>query len=142
MSVHADDLEAIASVLNGYAEAVDRRRWHLFDAIFASDVETTFAGGTFTGLPATVAYLRSKLGGCGPTQHLLGNFQIRIDGKTAHSECKVRAWHAGAGELAGKTFELLGCYHDELRETEGGWRITKRRLETVASFGSPEVLRP
>jgi 3-phenylpropionate/cinnamic acid dioxygenase small subunit len=135
------DADVIVAVLNRYAEACDRRHWELFDTVFAADAEVTYAGGTFTGVPAVVAYVRSKLDGCGPTQHLLGNYRIEVDGDTARAECALRAWHAGADDLAGLTFEALGSYHDELRRTGDSWLITRRRLEVVASFGSSAVLR-
>ena len=136
------DTEAITAVLYAYAEACDRRRWGSFDAVFDAQAEATYAGGTFLGVPAIVLYLRSKLDGCGTTQHLISNVRVRIDGDSARSECALRAWHAGTGDQEGLTFEALGSYHDELRCTPAGWLITRRRLEIIASFGSPAVLRP
>lgn len=133
----------IIDVLNRYATACDSRNWDLFTEVFTEDVETDYGGDyKFNSREAIVNLIRSMLGGCGPTQHLLGNYRIEIERDAANSVCSVRAFHAGKGEAEGKTFEMWGEYRDKLKRTEYGWRINRRELTTVWLEGSYEVLRP
>ena len=64
---------AIQRILHNYARACDERQWQAFDDIFCEDVSVNY-GGEFKleGRTVVVAMIQSMLGGCGPTQHLLG----------------------------------------------------------------------
>src|SRR3954465_1984668 len=94
-----DDERAIAAVLRTYARACDQRRWDLFEEVFTPDAVTEAGGVRLEGRQARIDSIRSNLGGCGPTQHLLGNQRIDVDGDEATSSVYVRALHVGAGEL-------------------------------------------
>jgi 3-phenylpropionate/cinnamic acid dioxygenase small subunit len=139
MSAETDRNEII-SVLDGYADALDARRWDDLRAVFADDVRVDFGEWTATSRDQAVAAIRGYLDACGPSQHLLGNYRIRIAGDAAESRVYVRAFHVGAGQAAGKTYEMGGEYRDELRRTRDGWRIVKRRGVVVFEQGSREVL--
>jgi hypothetical protein len=52
-------------------------------------------GARVEGPDRVIAQIRNMLGGCGPTQHLLGNHVVTVDGDHATSSCKVRAFSAG-----------------------------------------------
>lgn len=89
--------------------------------------------------------LRRHLGGCGPTQHLLGNLLVEHGPQGPqgpHSRISVRAAHRGSGELAELTYECLGEYHDRWVRTPQGWRISHRRMVITLELGSRHVLRP
>jgi len=90
---------AIEGALIAYARACDERNWTAFDNIFHTDVTSNY-GGEFKleGRSTVVEMIRSMLGGCGPTQHLLGNFEIAVKEDSACSSCYVRAVHAGSAE--------------------------------------------
>jgi hypothetical protein len=64
-------------VLNRYGEAADRRDWPLYDQVFTSDATADYGMSKLTGRQAIVNLIRKSLGGCGPTQHLLGNHTRR-----------------------------------------------------------------
>ena len=137
------DRMAVTDVLNRYATACDTRNWALLDEVFTPDVEADYGGANvFHDRKAVVEMIRSMLGGCGPTQHLLGNYRITIDGDMAGSVCSVRAFHAGVGEAKGKTFEVWGEYRDRLVRTSSGWRIASRQMAVIWVEGSFDVLRP
>ena len=134
------DHRQIVAVLDRYAEALDSRRWALLDDVFAPDVEYDFGAWVVDSREKAVATIRSYLDGCGPTQHLLGNYRIDIDGDSAESRVYVRAFHLGAGEKASTTYEMIGEYRDELRRTDSGWRSVRRQGRVLAEIGSRSVL--
>lgn len=134
---------AIENVLNRYARACDERDWKALANVFATDVSVDY-GGEFKldGREAVVGMVRSMLGGCGPTQHLLGNFTITHRDDEASCKCYVRAAHAGTGAANGLFYEVWAEYHDELRRTEAGWSITRRKMIVHQEVGTREVLQP
>ena len=138
------DRIAVIDVLIRYATACDRRDWRLFDDIFLPDVKTDYGNGlyTFNNRQDVVNLIRSFLGGCGPTQHLLGNYRIDLEGDMANSVCSVRAFHVGISDAAGLTYEMAGEYRDHLKRTKDGWRIARRALVVNWEQGSRKVLRP
>ena len=134
------DRTAIVAVLDRYAEALDRRDWALLDEVFAPDIEFDFGEWRAENRRDVVTAIRSYLDGCGPTQHLLGNYRIHIDGDQAESSVYVRAFHRGAGTAAEKTYEMGGEYQDRLRRTTAGWRSVRRKALVFFETGTREVL--
>jgi hypothetical protein len=134
---------AITDTVVRYAFALDRRDWALLDQVFAEEAVAHYRTGTFHGRYAILAMIRSHLGGCGPSQHLLGNHWVEVDGDRATSTCSVRALHLGAGSRADLTpFEVCGTYRDVLCAYADGWRIVERWAEWTISRGDWDVLQP
>lgn len=138
-----NDYEKIREVLNNYARACDSRDWPLFEKVFIPEVEFNY-GGEYgaSGREKLVKMIKNSLGGCGPTQHLLGNFSITVTGDRATCTCYVRAFHAGLGEHKGQIYEALGEYRDELTNSDGQWKIGKRKFWFVYELGPRALLRP
>ena len=134
--------DAIIAVLDRYAEALDQRNWELLDEVFSPDVEFDFGEWRATDRGEAVATIRTYLDGCGPTQHLLGNYRIEIDGDRAESRVYVRAFHRGVGKHKEKTYEMGGEYHDWLHLTDAGWRIVRRQAVVLFETGTREILGP
>jgi 3-phenylpropionate/cinnamic acid dioxygenase small subunit len=132
----------VAAVLATYARACDERRWDLFDEVFTEDAVTEAGGVVAHGRAARVASIRRHLGGCGFTQHLLGNQVVHVEGDEATSSVRVRAFHVGAGERSHLTYEVLATYDDRLRRTPQGWRIHHRVMTVGHELGTREVLQP
>jgi len=134
---------AIQNVLNRYARGCDSRDWSMFDEVFAEDVSVDY-GGVYRldGRDKVVELIRSMLGGCGPTQHLLGNFDIAVHGEDACSACYVRAVHAGLGNESEVFYEVWAEYRDALKLTDAGWRIVERNMVIHKEVGSRDILRP
>lgn len=134
------DHRKITRVLDRYAEALDTRRWELLSAVFVPELEFDFGEWTATSREEAVATIRTYLEDCGPTQHLLGNYRIDVNGDTASSSVYVRAFHLGVGAAIGKTYEMGGEYRDELRRTAEGWRSYRRQGVVFWEQGSRDVL--
>ena len=126
--------------MNRYGDAADRRDWSLYDRVFTSDATADYGVSKLAGRDAIVRLIRTSLGGCGPTQHLLGNHTAEVEGDEAHGSCKVRAFCRGAGDRSGDTYEVLGTYHHDLVRTADGWRTQRLRMDIVAELGTRDVL--
>ncbi|WP_245669592.1 nuclear transport factor 2 family protein [Nocardia speluncae] len=132
------DRDAVADTVNRYTYALDDRDWALLDEVFAPDAVVRYGAAeapAVRGRAATVAMIRSFLDRCGPSQHLLGNHIIEIDGDTASSICKARVLHIGAGDNANLTYECVGVYRDRLSRSPQGWRIVERTFVIDIELG-------
>ena len=138
----ADDRFAIIATLDRYSEALDGREWEGLSEVFTADVHMDFEAWQQDGLDAVTKTIRSYLDGCGPSQHLLGNYRIELDGDRATSKCYCRVMHMGKGEHEGKTYESWIEYADELIRTPEGWRSCKRLARANMHQGDPSLLGP
>ncbi|MEO8696368.1 MAG: nuclear transport factor 2 family protein [Acidimicrobiales bacterium] len=138
-----NDRAAIIEVLNRYADACDTRDWALFERVFTPDVTSDYGPGyQRADRAAIIASVQSHLGGCGPTQHLLANYDIHVDGDRAISSCRLRAYHCGTDAEPDLFYECFARYEDELARTADGWRITHRRMRVDFELGTRAVLKP
>jgi hypothetical protein len=137
----ADHRFAIIAALDRYAECLDRRDWAGLDEVFDPDVEADYRLWQVTGIPALRDRIRSMLGGCGPTQHLLGNYRIEIAGDHATSRCYARVMHFAA-DGSDRSFEVWMEYADSWRRTADGWRSHARQATASMQRGDPSVLGP
>jgi len=142
MSSAADDRFAIIAVLDRYSECLDTRDWAGLSDVFTDDVEMDFEAWTQKGLDAVRKTIRSYLDGCGPSQHLLGNYRITLDGDRASSRCYCRVMHFGEGIHVGKTYETWIEYADELVRGARGWRSAHRTGRAWMHQGDPSLLGP
>jgi len=138
----ADDQIAIRDTLARYSTALDTRDWALLGDVFTPDLVYDAGEWTTRTLAEYVARLRPYLDGCGPTQHLLGNARVELDGDVARSAVCVRAHHLGTRELAGASYDMFGEYRDVLVRTAHGWRSRHRTLRLTGERGTRDVLRP
>lgn len=134
-----DDRQAIVDALVRFAWLLDHRAWDRVGEVLAHDA-TAYGE---TGIDAIVTgSLRANLGGCGPSQHLLGNVQVEVEGDRASSITYARVFHQGAGERSALTWECMGEYHDRWSRTADGWRIVERRFDVTVTSGDMSVLQP
>lgn len=132
------DRSAIAEALAGVAAALDSRDWQALGAAFTDNAH----GYGVVGRDAVVAQVRAHLGGCGPSQHLLGTMRVSVDGDTASSLTYARVYHRGAGDRAGAFYECIGEYTDTWTRTTSGWLLTYRWFDVRIELGDRSVLRP
>lgn len=138
----ADDRFAIIATLDRYAECLDARDWQGLAEVFTADVEIDWQEWQQTGLEEVTRSIRGYLDGCGPSQHLLGNYRIELDGDAASSKHYCRVMHMGKGERAGRTYETWIEYADELVRTGDGWRSRRRVCRAIMEQGDRSVLGP
>lgn len=129
----------IGRALIRFARAMDARDWEAVRAIMAPDATGELGTGPLASPDAVIGCIRHYLDGCGPTQHLLGNMLVEVDGDSATSQCYVSDMHLGPGDKRHLTFSTLGDYHDQWRCIDGAWRMTHRTKVNRAHIGSFEV---
>jgi len=139
MTAGLDDRHQIIDALNRLAAALDHRDWVAARDLMLPDVEAYGEQGVDAVVDDS---LRRHLGGCGPSQHLLGNYRVAVDGDRADTVTYARVHHQGAGELSVRFFECFGEYHDVWHRAPVGWRLASRRFEVTMVQGDIEVLQP
>ena len=110
-------------VLIGYALLCDGRDWQSIGNVFSDDTSAIYGSRALLDRAAILAMLRNNLSGCGPTQHLLGNLQVGVEGEQVTSRIEVRASHRGTGDKQDQTYDCMGHYQDRWTRTPHGWRI-------------------
>lgn len=125
----SDRLE-IQQLLIDYSTAIDRRLFDDLDAVFTSDayIDYRAMGGIDGQYPEVKAWLAEVLPNFPAYAHMLGNFDVRIDGDKATS----RTICFNPMVLPGLEQQMLFCglwYEDEFVRTADGWRMS-RRVET------------
>jgi len=130
-------------VLCRFCTACDKRDWAMYETVLAPDVSMEFPGFfSIEGRDAVIQSIRGQLGGCGPSQHLIGNLVVTAAGKSAESRCYARAFHRGKGDKADVTFEAFGEYVCRWRRLAEGWRVVEWRMEVQTEMGSKEIFGP
>ena len=133
-----DDRTVIVELLAEFATATDDRDWARIAGLLTDDCRAYGAHGPH----AVVRRMQDHLGGVGPTQHLLGNHRVTVDGDRACSRTYGRVHHVGAGPMHGSSYECMGEYDDRWIRTDAGWRLSRRSFEIRISIGDFAVLRP
>ncbi|MFF0501605.1 nuclear transport factor 2 family protein [Nocardia aobensis] len=140
------DRTAIIDFVNRYAYALDEREWATLDDVFTVDAVARYGSlrsRALVGRTAIVASIQGYLGGCGPSQHLLRNHVVNVEGDLATALCKARVYHYGAGPRAHLTpYECFGIYRDRLRREQPGWRIYERTFDVSLAVGDETILQP
>jgi hypothetical protein len=125
----SDRLE-IQQLLIDYSTAIDRRLFDDLDAVFTSDayIDYRAMGGIDGQYPEVKAWLAEVLPNFPAYAHMLGNFDVTIEGDKASS----RTICFNPMVLPGLEQQVLFCglwYEDEFVRTDDGWRMS-RRVET------------
>jgi len=129
----ADRLE-IQDLLTRYCRAIDTREWDVLDTVFTPDavIDYSSAGGAKGRFHEVKEWLAEVLPRFAMSQHLITNFEVRVDGDTATSRVYVynpMGTRNAAGGL--DLFFFGGYYVDRLVRTPAGWRIAERVEETA-----------
>jgi len=120
----------IQQLLIDYSTAIDTRQFDDLDHVFTADayIDYRAMGGIAGRFPEVKAWLTQVLPNFPAYAHMLGNFDVRIDGDTASS----RTICFNPMVLGGEQNQILYCglwYDDEFIRTAEGWRMS-RRVET------------
>jgi hypothetical protein len=122
----SDRLE-IQQLLIDYSTAIDQRRFDDLDRVFTGDayIDYRAMGGIDGRYPQVKAWLAEVLPSFPSYAHMLGNFDLHIDGDTASS----RTICFNPMVLGGDKKQVLFCgiwYEDDFLRTPDGWRMTRR----------------
>ena len=117
-----EDRFAIVDALNLLSRLFDARAWDRIGEVMAPDVVAYDCHGLDSVITDS---LRAHLGGCGPSQHLLGNHEVVVDGDRATSSSHLQLVITGS---KGAHILFTGLYEDELRRVDGAWLFVRRKL--------------
>lgn len=116
----------IQQALNDYMRGQDRLLPDLQRQAFHDDAWVDC--GLFAGRAADfVHFAQGFLAGCDASQHLIGQVDIKLEGKMARGEVYFFAQHRIIQD--GEKFDLFvaGRYHDEYEDRGRGWKIARRQ---------------
>jgi len=133
----SDQLE-IQKLLTRYCTAIDTKQYDMLDSVFTPDavIDYTSAGGPRGPFPEVKEWLKTVLAIFPMTQHVVGNFDITIDGYTANSRCTFfNPMGLGREDGTLQMFFVGGYYNDKLTRTSEGWRISERVEEGSWNYG-------
>ena len=74
----AEDRFAVIETLDRYAVALDTRDWPLLDRVFTPDAVGDYGDYRCASRDEIRKLVERMLGGCGPTQHLLGVYRRKL----------------------------------------------------------------
>ena len=134
----ADERFAITETLQRYARAVDSGDFALFDETFTNDADLDYraAGGPRGSRDELREWLEKSRGALLVWQHHLSPPMIELDGETVRARTDVYTPNLFRDEKGRvSALDTGGRYHDELVATPRGWRIAKRRYESVWAHG-------
>ena len=122
--------EAIRRKLHLYCRGIDRRDAEILRQTFWPGSRTeygVFAGDGLEFANQICGWMDD--GGFAPTQHMLGNVALTLDGDVAHTESYLQAFHHLRRE-DGTIYDWIvgGRYQDRFERRDGEWRISFRRL--------------
>lgn len=122
----SDRLE-IQQLLIDYSTAIDRKRFDDLDRVFTPDayIDYRVTGGIDGHFPEVKAWLKEVLPNFPAYAHMLGNFDVRIDGDTASSRTICFNPMVMGGDM-GQIYFVGIWYVDEFVRTPNGWRMTRR----------------
>ena len=120
----------IQQLLIDYSTAIDQRRFDDLDAVFTPNayIDYRATGGIDGHYPEVKAWLAEVLPNFPAYSHMLGNFDVRIDGDIASS--RTICFNPMVLNAETKQVLFVGIwYDDEFVRTADGWRMS-RRVET------------
>ena len=134
------DRLAIRALVDEYALGADRRDLARFAAVFLDTATLTGAEFRYEGVDQ-ISTIPEKLARYSRTLHVIANHVVALDGDTATGETYCVAHHLSADDGTERDRVMYIRYHDAYVRTEGGWRITARRLEVEWVENRPVTIR-
>jgi hypothetical protein len=117
----------IQQLMIDYSNAIDQKQFDNLDRVFTPDayIDYRVTGGIDGRFPEVKAWLKEVLPNFPAYYHMLGNFDVRIDGDTASS--KTICFNPMVFNAEEKQILFVGIWYvDEFVRTAEGWRMSKR----------------
>ena len=124
----------IIDVVDRYARSIDMKDYDRLETCFTPSCEVVYGGATALENPAAVTeFCSGILSQYTSTQHLLGNYEISIEGNTATASTYMCATHVFPRDEKHEVYIVGGTYDDELVRNGDEWLISKRSLTVLWS---------
>jgi ketosteroid isomerase-like protein len=123
------DRAAINDVLYRYAACIDRFDYDGVRSLVTDDIVAQYGNnGELTGADEVLRYIEEFTVDCEMQHHFLSVYTVDVDGDRA-AALVYHTSHQLFSSAPGIVHVLVGRYHNELRRTEDGWKISKLLLE-------------
>ncbi|NND82291.1 MAG: nuclear transport factor 2 family protein [Gammaproteobacteria bacterium] len=136
-SQEMSDRFEIQDLIAEYCDIIDQGDFDRLNDVFTEDafIDYSAMGGAAGSRDEIITFLNNVMPMFINTQHMISNYQIKIDGDTASG----RIMCFNPMEISGNPVFFLGLWYvDEYRRTPDGWRISKRVEEKGYQFNAPE----
>jgi ketosteroid isomerase-like protein len=125
------DRNDIADVLYRYTASVDSFDTEGVRSALADDIWAQYGNGDpVVGGDALAGWIAEATATVIWQHHLLNVYQVNIDGDQASALSYLTSYQVFK-ENPDAAIILVARYHDELRRTSAGWRISKRIMELL-----------
>jgi ketosteroid isomerase-like protein len=125
------DRNDITDVLNRYSASVDSFDYAGVRSALADDVQAQYANApAVSGGDALAKWIEEATATVIWQHHLLSVYHIDVDGDDATALSYLTSYQVFK-EAPDAATVLVARYHDELRRTASGWKISKRVFELL-----------
>ena len=117
----------IQQLMIDYSNAIDQKQFDDLDRVFTPDayIDYRVTGGIDGRFPEVKAWLKEVLPNFPAYYHMLGNFDVRIDGDNASS--RTICFNPMVFNAEEKQILFVGIWYvDEFIRAAEGWRMSKR----------------
>jgi len=123
------DRVAITDTLYRYASCMDRFDYDGVRSVLADDIVAQYGNnGVLHGIDEVMHYVTEFCVDCQMQHHFLSVYHVDVDGDDA-TALVYHTSHQLFERAPGIVHVLVGRYHNELRRSEDGWKISKLLLE-------------
>jgi hypothetical protein len=121
----------VMDVLYRYSTGIDSFDYPAVRTVFADDIEARYGNGEpVTDPDALVAWIEEATQSCIWQHHQLAPYQVEVDGDQAKALSYLTSYQVFK-EQPDSAVLLVARYHDELRRTPAGWKISRRTMEIL-----------
>jgi hypothetical protein len=132
------DRLAITDVLNRYSSCVDAFDYEGLRSVLADDVHGQYGNApAVEGGDALARWIEEATASIIWQHHQLSVYHVDVDGDDATALSYLTS-HQVFREDPKAAKILVARYHDELRRTPSGWRISKRTMEVLWGESRPD----
>jgi hypothetical protein len=133
----------IQDLIVEYCDVIDKCDIDRLDDIFTADafIDYSAVGGEKGDLESIKAFLKAALPIFKNTQHLISNFQVKVNGDSATGRIMCFNPMEFDDEKTGNPIMCLGLWYvDDYVRTPQGWRIKSRVEEKSYQFNTPTTV--
>ena len=132
------DRTDIADVLYRYSSSVDSFDRDGVRSVLADDIWAQYGNGDpVTGGDALADWIASATATIIWQHHLLNVYHVTIEGDSAKTLAYLTSYQVFEEDPKAAII-LVARYHDELRRTPAGWKISKRIMELLWGESRPD----
>ena len=133
------DRTDIADVLYRYSSAVDSFDKERLRSCLADDIHATYGNAEpVTDGDALANWISDATATCIWQHHLLNVYHVNIDGDQASTLSYLTSYQVFEEDPKAAII-LVARYHDELRRTPDGWKLSKRVMELLWGETKPDA---